>query len=333
MALDDLDRRLIDAIQREFPVASRPFAVFGARFAITEDEMIERIARLQHDGAIREISPVFDLKRLGYASTLCAAEVESGRVEAVADAINAYPEVTHNYLREHVFNIWFTLIVRAPEDIERILAAIRAVDGVHRVISLPSRRMYKIDVHFKTADTPRADHAAYPVSSDRPVVESLRGWEMALIGVLGEPLPLVASPFAVLAQRVGISEADVLERLGAWKSSGAIRRFGARVAHHKLGFAANGMSVWRAGEFDTEEAGRKMAGQPEVSHCYLRDMPPGWPYNLYAMIHGTSRDEVSAVAERLARLTGLSDYAVLFSVREFKKSVPRYFREGQVPSP
>ncbi|MCX5757186.1 MAG: Lrp/AsnC ligand binding domain-containing protein, partial [Candidatus Hydrogenedentes bacterium] len=157
MALDDLDRQLLDAIQSEFPVESRPFEAFGARFAISGEEALERVQRFQREGAIREISPVFDLIRLGYSSTLCATEVAPDKVEDVAEAINAYSEVTHNYLREHAFNIWFTLIARSPEDIERILDAIRTIPGVRRVISLPSRRMFKIDVHFQTSGNKRAD--------------------------------------------------------------------------------------------------------------------------------------------------------------------------------
>lgn len=327
MALDDLDRQLLDVLQSEFPVESRPFDAFGARFAISGNEALERIRRFQHEGVIREISPVFDLKRLGYSSTLCAAEVAPERVEDVAAAISEYSEVTHNYQREHALNIWFTLIAHSSQEMARILDAIRSIPGVRRVISLPSRRMFKIDVHFPVHGVKRAGKALNAANQSTAPTEPLSDWEMRLIGVLGEPLPLIDSPFAAIAERAGIAEAEVLDRIRAWKTSGAIRRFGARVAHHKLGFAANGMSVWRVAETEAESAGRTMAEQPEVSHCYIRETAPGWDYNLYAMIHGTTPDEVRAVAERMAALTGLCDYAVLFSIREFKKSVPRYFSE------
>jgi len=327
MPLDELDRRLLDAIQSEFPVEGRPFKSFGERFSIPEDEALDRVRRFQHEGTIREISPVFDLKRLGYSSTLCSAETESKQVEEVAETISAYAEVTHNYLREHAFNIWFTLIARTPEEIKRILDEIGALPGVKRVISLPSRRMFKIDVHFQTGAEKKTGHAAKVLPKEAGAVVPLQDWEMRLIGALGDPLPLIERPFATVAERAGIAEADVLDCIRAWKTSGAIRRFGARVAHHKLGYAANGMSVWRVAESEAEAAGRIMAKQPEVSHCYLRETPSGWNYNLYGMIHGTNEDEVRAVAARISELTGLRDYDVLFSVREFKKSVPRYFNE------
>jgi siroheme decarboxylase len=155
-------------------------------------------------------------------------------------------------------------------------------------------------------------------------------WEIALIRALNGPLPLCPEPFAAVAEKIGITEEQVLERVRAWKEDGTIRRFGARVNHRRLGFSANGMSVWDVPEEDVERVGAIMTEQPEVSHCYLRPRNASWPYNLYAMIHGKNEDEVRAVAQRIAKSTGFEECRVLFSATEFKKSAPRYFAEGKV---
>jgi DNA-binding Lrp family transcriptional regulator len=151
MNLDDVDRRVLDAIQSGFPLESRPFQAIGESLGLDEDDVLQRVQAMQAGGIIREVGAVFELKRLGYTSTLCAAEVASDSVEAVAAFINSYPEVTHNYLREHAYNVWFTVIARSEAHIGRILDRIRAEQGVTRVISLPQTRLFKIKVHFKTA--------------------------------------------------------------------------------------------------------------------------------------------------------------------------------------
>jgi DNA-binding Lrp family transcriptional regulator len=328
MTLDDADRRILDEVQRDFPLESRPFAALAERIGSTEGEVLDRIRRLTRDGIIREVGPVFDLKRLGHTSTLCAAQAAPDCIENVAGFINAFPEVTHNYLRDHAFNIWFTLIAASPDRIDAILERIRIVPGVLNVMSLPAQRTFKIDVFFRTSKGGTADNEPREHRpSEEPPTEQLTSEDKRLVRVLSEAMPLTERPFAEIARQAGVSEAAVIERVRAWISSGVIRRFGARVDHRAVGYGANGMSVWKVPADRAETAGSLMARQPEVSHCYLRLPRPEWEYNLYAMIHGQTEDEVRAVAEHMAEETGLRDYAVLFSSREFKKSAPRYFCE------
>ena len=149
-----------------------------------------------------------------------------------------------------------------------------------------------------------------------------------LLAELQEPLPVVLRPFKAVADRAGVREEEVLERVRAWLADGTIRRFGARVRHLEMGYTANGMSVWRAAPEKVDEVAGRLAERPEVSHCYLRRPQPGWEYNLYAMIHGRTEEEVRAVAEEVARRTGVEGFEILFSVREFKKTTPRYGRTG-----
>ena len=328
MSLAPADLKLLDVVQSDFPIESRPFRKLAEVLGDSEDEVLQRVRDLQAKGYIREVGAVFDLKRLGYASTLCAAQVAPESVDAAAALINSFPEVTHNYLRDNPFNVWFTVIARSVEHIEKILDRVRAKPGVARVISLPQRKMFKIQVHFSTGGegaAPAGKKAPHAVAAG-PV--EFQEWETRLLRELSEPLPLVEAPFADVAQRAEIVEDLALERINAWIACGTIRRFGARVAHREVGFPANGMSVWNIAAEQAEAAGRCMAEQPEVSHCYLRDFQPGWNYNLYGMIHGATTEEVEGVARRIADYIGLYDYMVLFSTKELKKTAPRYFAEN-----
>lgn len=151
MTLDDLDRELLERVQAAFPIEARPFQALAEQVGSTEEDVLARIQRLQSQGVIRQLGPVFDLKRLDHISTLCVARVAPEHVEAVAALVNGFSEVTHNYLREHVYNLWFTVIAPSEERIEAILQIIRAADGVEDVVSLPAERTFKIDVRFATA--------------------------------------------------------------------------------------------------------------------------------------------------------------------------------------
>lgn len=160
-------------------------------------------------------------------------------------------------------------------------------------------------------------------------MRAFEDWELRLLRVLEGPLPLVSRPFAEIAEKSGVTEEQVLQRTKAWVADGTIRRFGARVNHRSVGYAANGMSVWKVSADQVEVVGQFMAAQPEVSHCYVRQTQGGWDYNLFAMIHGAREEDVRAVVQGIAQHTGIQEYDVLFSRREFKKSAPRYFTEDE----
>jgi DNA-binding Lrp family transcriptional regulator len=151
--------------------------------------------------------------------------------------------------------------------------------------------------------------------------------DIAILKALDKPLPLVESPFAEVAARAGVTEDQVIERVRQWQEDKTIRRFGARINHRSIGFASNGMSVWNVPADRIEDAAKVMVSRDAVSHCYVRPTYPGWPYNLFAMIHGATDDEVWAVARGIAAEGGLTDFDVLFSTREFKKSAPEFFVE------
>ena len=156
--------------------------------------------------------------------------------------------------------------------------------------------------------------------------------EKRVILALQRDLEVEPRPFKELADLLGLAEEVVLAAIRSLMEKGYIRRFGATLRHQKSGFEANALVAWTVPETELQRVGREMAAQRVVSHCYSRRPAPAWPYNLYTMVHGRSREECLETAARMARETGLSDYQVLFSESELKKTTMRYFREEAASS-
>ena len=147
--LDDMDRTILNEIQSHFPIESRPYQVLADRLGCSEEEVLRRVRSLKDKEVIRRIGANCNSRRLGYTSTLCAARVSPEQMERFVEVVNNYPGVTHNYRRDHDYNIWFTLIARTKKDIERILHEITDLTRVSEVISLPAERLFKIQVDFE----------------------------------------------------------------------------------------------------------------------------------------------------------------------------------------
>jgi DNA-binding Lrp family transcriptional regulator len=332
-ALSDLDKRVLTEIQAAFPIAVRPYAELAARLGVTELDVFESVHGLRIAGVIRRIGAIFDSARLGYRSTLCAIAAPPERIEAVAEAISAYPNVTHNYERADRYSVWFTLIAPSQQRIDAILAQIAAETGIDDILDLPATRLFKIRVDFDLTGEREAAAAPKMTKPAEAEAVSLTAYEKSLARLLQADLPDVEGPFAELArelraQGVDVDEEWVLARTRAWVAAGVVRRFGAAIKHHKTGFTSNAMGVWDCpDEADIERVGAIMASFVEVSHCYQRPRRPTWPHDLYTMIHGRSREECEAVAERVREATCLPPARLLYSVREFKKSSMHYFAE------
>lgn len=146
--MDKTDKLLLNRIQSDFPVSSRPWAIIAEEFGLNEDEVIRRVRRLKSDGIIRRVGGNFVPGKLGYVSTLCAAKVPTEKISAFADAVNSYTGVTHNYVRENGYNVWFTFIAPSMETIEKNLKEITRKTGVMDIINLPATHVFKIKAHF-----------------------------------------------------------------------------------------------------------------------------------------------------------------------------------------
>lgn len=322
--LDAEDKRLLNALQTRFPLDERPFQTLARDLAGTEEEWLHRARRLRARGVIRRVGGVFDSHRLGYVSTLVAARLPEERIDAVAARVSRLPGVTHNYRRAHRYNLWFTLTAPSPTALDEALGELRRETGVGAFHSLPALAVYKRQVVFDLAREGRPPARVEPAPGAPAELDEP---DRALIRLLQEDLPLTPAPFAEIAEKMGRPAGWVLARIDAWLASGVLRRFGAVLAHQQAGFTANAMAVFGVPVDRIDAAGRRLAECEAVSHCYRRPALPDWPYNLFAMIHAGSADDVSELVRQFARDERIEQYEVLFSVTEYKKTSMRYFTE------
>ncbi len=318
----NLDFQLLNDFQRDFPLCPAPFAELAARLGVAEKVVLGRLESLRREGKISRVGAVFAPKRIG-ASTLAAMAVPSDRLEAVANAVNRFPEVNHNYEREHRYNLWFVVTAASEGRLQASLGAIEKAAG-YPLLALPLVEEFHIDLGFcLNGGQQKCVAAARPVQPAALMDEA----ERRLVSVLQEGLPLFIRPFALIAERIGASESDVLGRIGRWLEEGAIKRFGVVVRHHELGYRANAMLVHDIADEQVSELGRALAEEPAVTLCYRRPRRlPDWPYNLFCMIHGRERSEVEATIAELRQRHGLQDtpHEILFSLTRFKQNGARY---------
>ncbi len=325
MHLDSIDRKLLNLVQVEFPLSREPYADLGLRLGIDRDEVLHRIEQLKAKGIIRQISPVLDARSLGYQTTLVAMRVVESQLDKAARLIVEHPGVSHGYERNHHFNLWFTLALPPTADIETELQQLTSLADVEAVFVLPAIKLFKIGVYFAVDgdSQPVADTVAQP-GGILPQRVELSQIDRLIINELQQDLPLTPRPFTTMSARLGMDVEDLLAQCQSLKQRGVIRRFGAAINHRRVGFKANAMTCWVAPSDVVDITGQKLASLREVSHCYERKTNPLWRYNLFAMIHGHSREACREIASKVSVETGLMDYVLLFSTKEFKKERIKY---------
>jgi DNA-binding Lrp family transcriptional regulator len=329
---DATDRALLNELQKGLVISPAPYAEVAERVGIGEDDALARIRVLKDARIVRQISPIFDTRTLGYTSSLVAARYPEDRLFEGAAVVSGHPGVSHNYRRTHAFNLWFTVAIApgARLGLEETIDVLARESGAESMRLLPTLRLYKINVQLDMTDgnarDAREEKAPAPKPDDTPPPPDEADRE--LIRVLQRDLPVETRPIAALAAGSGRSEDDLLEALADFERRGYMRRFAAVLNHRKAGFGANGMAVWRAPEDRLEELGPRMSAFKAVSHCYRRPTYPDWPYNVFTMVHARSKEAceetIAAIAEETG-LTGPEDRAVLYSTYEFKKVRLAYF--------
>jgi DNA-binding Lrp family transcriptional regulator len=328
--LDDLDRRLLNLMQGSFPLVERPYVDVAAAAGMPEDEVLRRVERLVRERIIRQVTPIFDTRVLGYQSMLVAARVDPEHPHRAAKVINSHPGVSHNYLRNHDFNLWFT-IATAPDSrlgLDGTLEVLARLTGAESVRQLPTLRLFKINMDLEMeggTDALAAPGVAEDPKEPDPI--PLSELDVAVIRALQGDMPIVPEPYAPAAAELGLSQAALLEQLESMRERKALRRVAAILFHRRAGFSANGMGVWKVPEERMLELGPRMASFRGISHCYQRPTYPDWPYSLFTMAHGRSKEECDAILDSIADETGIGQRRTLYSSTEFKKVRLLYFTD------
>ena len=322
-----MENELLYEMQNAFPMIQRPFEAVAQKLGTSEEEVLTIVQKLKNEKIIRQTSAIFDTKRLGYTSSLVAFKVDEDKVDQAADIINQHPGVSHNYLRNHDYNIWFTMAV-APDSklgLEKTIEILKEQTGAKDAIILPTLKMFKISVKMDTTGK-RAKKEKVKKLAHKEI--EITPEYIAVIKELQKDITVTKEPYKEAIERLNMSYERFFEIANALKDAGVMRRFATILNHRKAGFGANAMSVWSVPEEDGERIGKEMAEFSAVSHCYLRPSYPNWPYNLFAMVHGKSQEECDSLIEEMAKESGLTEYGKLYSTVEFKKQRLVYFDDA-----
>ena len=328
--LSDQDKQLLNQMQGAFPLEPRPYLRVAEDLGISEESVLARVQELIDDRIIRQVTPIFDTRALGYQSMLVAAKVDADNPHRAAQIINAHPGVSHNYLRNHEFNLWFTIATEPDSKLglEGTLEALAAEAGAESVRMLPTLKLFKIRMDLEmVGDTDALASAAVaqePAETERQPYDE---FDIAVIRTLQGDMPVVPEPYKPTADALGITQEKLLEHLAGMQERRLLRRVAAILFHRRAGFSANGMGVWKVPDERILEVGKRMASFRGISHCYQRPTYQDWPYSVFTMAHGRSKEECDAILDSIAEDTGIHERATLYSSTEFKKIRLLYFTD------
>jgi DNA-binding Lrp family transcriptional regulator len=328
--LDETDKRLMNLLQSNFPLDPEPFALVAGEADLELADVLGRTQRLLDGRIIREITPIFDTRALGYDSMLVAAKVDSENPQRAARIVNAHPGVSHNYLRTHDFNLWFT--IATPPDsklgLKGSIEALMAETGAESMRELPTLVLFKINMNLEMEQGTDALAAAVEAAPPRELEpQPYDERDIAIIKALQGPMKAVERPYDEAAAEVGMTTDELLDHLGGMVDRKILRRVAAILYHRRAGFSANGMGVWKVPEDQILEVGGIMAATRGISHCYQRPTYDDWPYSVFTMAHGRSKEECDAVLDSIAEKCdmGPDDRSTLYSSTEYKKIRLHYF--------
>ena len=316
--LSAFDKRLCNELQRGLPIAERPFAIIARIIKSSEAKVLKRTRALIKLGVIRRLGVSINWRAIGKASTLVTVHIEQKDLRRVVSAVNKLKGVSHNYLREHYYNLWFTLRADSQKQLEAILKKLSKRFGA-RFNSLPVVRVFKLDARFDTTSNGRSllgEKAQDAIRNtqytrlgqiDKRILEGLQGG-----------LKVVKRPLSFLGKDA-FENCDSLLHIAKMIDEGVINRLGAMVDHNKLGFTANAMFACEAKKSRAIEIGEKLAALGIVSHCYERKKFKGWPYNIFAMMHGSNMGDIRKAIDEFVKKEGIDLFVILPTVEKLKK--------------
>jgi siroheme decarboxylase len=329
--LDDFDKRLLNEMQGAFPIEPRPYAAVASALEVPEERVLTRVQELVDERIIRQVTPIYDTRALGYGSMLVAAKVDPEHPWRPATIVNSHPGVSHNYLRNHDFNMWFTIAVEENSalGLDGTLEVLQRLTGAESIRQLPTLKLFKIRMDLELVGG--TDELAKAAVAEEPVELSKQPYDerdVAVIRATQGELPVVSEPYAAAAAQLDMSVDALVEHLQGMAERGLLRRVAAILFHRRAGFSANGMGVWKVADESIAEVGPRMAAYRGISHCYQRPTYADWPYSIFTMAHGRSKQECDAILDAIAAENPeVQDRATLYSSTEFKKIRLLYFTD------
>ena len=318
--------KILYEMQKNFPLSKRPFLDIANKLNLSEDEVLNIVKKEKDNGIIRQTSAIFDTKRLGYKSSLVAFEIKKDDIDKAVEIINSHPGISHNYERNHTFNIWFTLAV--PPDsligLEKTVEILAKACCAKEFILLPTIKLFKIAVKLDT--TGNAQKKEKVIKKEYKDIK-LTDLHKRVIALAQEDISITKEPFLTIINKLGIDYDTFFKALNELKAGGYMRRFATILNHRKAGFNANAMVVWDIDDNIAEKMGEKLASFSAVSHCYLRPKFPNWRYNIFSMVHGKTQEETDATVKEMEREVLFNDNRYLYSSREFKKIRVKYYTD------
>lgn len=333
-SMTNTEAELLLILQEGIPLEPHPFAVIGNKIGLTEEQTLNTAISFISSGMVRRFGAVFEARKLGYTSTLCAVDIPQADMERLVGAIHPHTGITHCYERNGHPNLWLTMTAPA-EELDAELAKVSRLLAPYELFSFPARRTFKIGVvldvrHEGQPAREKTDNSARTKELKMPA-RKFNEKERTLIRILQDTIPLSSpDPLEPVARKLNLGYSEMLAMLAEWKKDRVIRRFGFIPRHTEMGFAVNAMCAWKVDAARVEEAGNSLARSPMVTHCYERIVNTVFPYNIFAMVHARTLEEAATIRAQLGAQAGLSDGLMMMSVREFKKTSPVFFEQDPV---
>ncbi|HNX22421.1 MAG TPA: Lrp/AsnC family transcriptional regulator [Spirochaetota bacterium] len=327
MEFTDNEALVLNRVQKGIPGVSEPFLAIAEEIGLSENEVLETVLRLKENKVIRNISGIFEGKKLGYYLSLVAFEVPADKTDSAAAVISSHPGVSHNYLRNHRYNIWFTLAEENEDEFYKTVAILASKSGALDSLVLINEKLLKIGVFLNIGDSEESSEVTPARGSEQPAYGKLDETAKEAVLLLQNDLPVERSPFKKIAGsgKYIHGEKQLLSYFSDFSASGIMRRYAAVLKHRSAGYTANAMTAWKTTDHTPMEL---FINEKSISHLYLRTVFPGrWEHPLFAMIHAKSNDELQNIINRLSEKSGIKDYLSLSSLKEFKKKRVRYFSE------
>ncbi len=323
-----MTKEILLRVQKNFPLTIKPFEAIAKELDMNEDEVISIIQEQKDEKIIRQTSAIFDTKSLGYKSSLVAFEIDEDKIDDATKIINAHPGVSHNYERNHKFNIWFTMACSPDSTVglDKTIKILAKLTNANAFIMLPTLKLFKISVKLDT--TGKEDKKEKVIKKEKIEID-MTPLHMDVVKLLQNDIEIKSEPFEDIIQTLNITYTQFFEIVDDLQKSGIMRRFASILNHRRAGFNANAMVVWDVDEKNGETIGKTAASFSAVSHCYLRPKYDNWQYNLFTMVHGKTKEDTNAVIDDISKEIESKSHMPLYSSREFKKIRLKYFTDDE----